>query len=161
VTVAKPVPGRRYNAQQMEAMRQAYPDLIIPGHVMRIDADGMFTIVPEVQGAGAFGRGRALQTAYRSKETIREIFPVEPIKRRTPQQRLDSLHASWAPEATAGGFPGLSEEQVRELVGRAWKRGEPVSSDDVRALAASMLEQAETKREASERKKVVRTSPTD
>ena len=36
-----------------------------------------------------------------------------------------------------------------------------MTAEDVRAAAATLLTQAENKFEASERKKVVRTSPTD
>ena len=161
--VPTPRPGRKYTAKQIETMRQAHPAFVMPGHVMRIDADGYTEFVPDHLAVDPWsGKGRALQTAYRSKETIKELFPTEkPRVKRTPQQRVDSMQKHMQDDAQRGGFPGLSEEKVQELVRRAWKRGQPVSADDVRKVAAGMIQEAENKFEASERKKVTRTAPSD
>ena len=153
-------------------MRQAHPDFVMPGHVMRLDPYGI-TFVPRSSAQGAVVTGRrksgglegddlALRTAYRSKESTRELFPVSPIKKRTPLERTASMTQNLLASRGADGRPlGLSDEQVRELVGRSWQRGEPVTSDHVRSIAASLLEEAESKDNAAQAKKVVRRSPTD
>ena len=152
----------KYTAQEWDAMRRAYPDASFPGHVTRLDADGTFTIVPEQQSAGAFGRGQALNTVYKSPRPIREDFPVAPIKRRTPQERTESMMQNLLQEwQKTGTIPGLSEEKVSELVVRSWTRGQPLSADDVRRAAANLLAEAERKDNAAQAKKVVRRSPTD
>ena len=141
-------------------MRLAHPDFVMPGHVMRIDPDGYTSFVPDRKAAMPWsGKGKA-QTAYRSKETVQEIFPTEPIKKRTPQQRVDSMQKHMQEDAMKG-FPGLPEEKVQEVVRRSWQRGEPVAAEDVRAFATALMQEAENKFEAAESKKVVRTAPSD
>jgi hypothetical protein len=153
-----PVIGKKYTTEQMLAMAQAFPELTIPGHVLRKDADGMYVIVPEAKAAGAFGRGKALDTAYRSKQSVEELFPTEPIRKRTPQERIASLADSLAEDMMAGR---LTREHLGEIAAQSWRRGEPVSGDAVQAVAAAALQMAENKFEDAEHKKVVRTSPTD
>ena len=139
-----PQVGKKYTLAQVQAMAREYPNLVIPGHVLRRDDSGMYSIVPENQAATSHGTDNALRTAYRSKEPISELFPQDPIKKRTPQERLDSMTARMAPDTVGrGGFPGLSDEKVSELVGYFWKRGRPVTAADVRAAAATLLQQAE------------------
>ena len=160
--VPTPKPGRRYTARQIEAMRLAHPGFVMPGHVMRIDADGYTSFVPDEQAAWAWsGKGRALETAYRSKETVKELFPIQnPRVKRTPQQRVDSMQQHMMQDAQQG-FPGLSEEWVQAQVRRSWKAGQPVSADDIRSAAAALLAEAEAVYEGTQRKKVVRDSATD
>ena len=160
--VPTPKPGRRYTAQQIEAMRQAHPGFVMPGHVMRIDADGYTTFVPDKQAVAPWsGKGEALNTAYRSKETVQELFPIQKHRvKRTPQQRVDSMQQHMMQDAQQG-LPGLSEEWVQAQVRRSWKAGQPVSADDIRAAAAALLAQAEAEYEGAQRKKVVRDPATD
>ena len=156
-SVPKPRPGVKYTAQQVELMRQAWPDFVMPGHVMRIE-NGLTSFVPDHKAVAPWsGEGRALNTYYTSEQTVDEMFPTEPIKKRTPQQRLDSLTERIAQT----GLVGLSEEKIQDLVGRSWKRGQPLTADQVRDAAASLLRDAENRFETSERRKIVRTSPND
>lgn len=155
-SVPKPRPGVKYTAQQVEMMRQAWPDFVMPGHVMRIE-NGLTSFVPDHQAAHAHGNGRALNTYYESEQSVAEMFPVDPIKKRTPQERLDSL----TKRIVESGLVGLSEEKVQELVGRSWRRGKPLAAEDIRTAAATLLQGAESSYEASERRKVVRTAPSD
>ena len=85
-----------------------------------------------------------------------------PIQKRTPQQRLESLANSFMEDCMAAGrIPGVDDEKTRELVGESWRQGRPFTAEDVRTAAATLLQQAENRFEASERKKVVRTAPRD
>ena len=165
--VERPRPGVKYTAAQFDEMRRAYPDLVIPGHVLRIDAEGTFSIVPWQEAAygGSYDPQRPEEDLPLKTYALgwdEDPFPVDPIRKRTPQERTNSMMTRLVGDwRKTGGIPGLSEEKVRELVGRSWKRGNPLSAAEVRRAAASLLQDAEAKYEASERKKVVRTSPTD
>ena len=165
--VPKPVPGRKYTAAQFDAMRRAHPDLVMPGYVLRIDADGSFSFVPwhKAAGGGAIDPRRPednLPLRTYGLGWDEDPFPLEPIKKRTPQQRTDSMMQRLLEgQRTLGQEMGLSEERVRELTARSWKRGQPVTAEHVRAAAATLLRVAEAKHEVSERKRIVRTSPSD
>ncbi|HEX5912896.1 MAG TPA: hypothetical protein VFY54_07190, partial [Rubrobacter sp.] len=149
---------------QMEAMRKAYPDFVMPGYAMRIDDDGMFSFVPWHQATygGVMDPDRPQDFRPRRQFQGEVSWDVKPIKKRTPQERLESLANSFMADVQKHGrIPGLDDEKTRELVGEAWRAGTPMTAEDVRAAAATLLTQAENKFEESERKKVVRTSPTD
>lgn len=148
-------------------MRQAYPGFQMPGYVMRIDADQMTSFVPwhEAAGGGAIDPNRPeedLPMRPIVSTWDEDPFPVDPIRKRTPQERTDSMMENLlAGQRELGQEMGLSEDKVIELTARSWKRGQPVTAEHVRAVAASLLRDAENRFEASERKKIVRTSPTD
>ena len=155
----KPRVGRKYTFEQIQQMHRENPGLVIPGHVLRKDADGLWSIVPDSKAAMPWsGKGKALETGYRSKETIKEMFPVDPIQKRTPQERIASLADKLAEDMKAGR---LTQEHLKDIEVRSWARGEPVSGEAIKAVAAAALQMAENKNEAAERKKVTRTAPSD
>ena len=159
-----PRPGRKYTPAQVEAMRQAYPDFIMPGYAMRVDEDGMFSFIPwnEASFGGARDPDRPQDFLSPRAYSADVKWDVPPIQKRTAQQRLDSLANSFMEDCQkAGRIPGVDDETTRELVGESWRAGQPFSAEDVVAAARTLLQQAENKFEAAERKKVVRTSPTD
>ena len=165
--VERPRPGVKYTAAQFDEMRRAYPNLVIPGHVLRIDAEGTFSIVPWQKAAygGSYDPQRPEEDLPLKTYTLgwdEDPFPVDPIRKRSPQERMDSMMTRLVGDwRKTGGIPGLSEEKIRELVGRSWKRGNPLTAAQVRTAVATLLQNAETKYEASERRKVVRTAPSD
>ena len=151
----------------MAQMRAAYPDFRMPGYVMRLDADGKTSFVPWSKAAGGGARDPRRPEEDLPLRTYQvgwdeDPFPTDPIAKRTPQERTDSMMSrlveGWK---ETGTIPGLSEEKVSELVARSWKRGQPLAAEDIRTAAANLLADAEVKYELSERKKVVRTSPSD
>lgn len=148
-------------------MRQAYPEFRMPGYVLRIEADGLSSFVPwhQAAGGGSFDPERPEENLpLRPLQATwdEDPFPTDPIAKRTPQERTDSMMENllegWK---RTGTIPGLSEEKVSELVARSWKRGQPLSAEDVRTAAANLLGEAENRFEATERRKVVRTAPSD
>ena len=159
-----PIAGHRYTAAEMKQMRVDNPGLELPGHVLRLQG-GMFTFVPwrQASGGGAREEGHVVRGPRVYELGFDEDpFPVDPIRRRTPQQRVESLTRKFLEDCRrAGKVPGLSDEKVTELTANSWKRGQPFTGEHVRQVAASLLADAENRYEASERKKVVRTSPTD
>lgn len=151
--------GKKYTLAQIQQMHREHPDLRMPGHVLRKDDDGLWSIVPDAQAAMPWsGKGKALDTAYRSKESIKELFPVDPIRKRTPQERIASMAERLAEDMKAGR---LTQEHLKDIEVRSWARGEPVSGEAIQAVAAAALQMAENKFEASESKKITRTAPSD
>ena len=154
----------KYTQAQIELMRAAYPDYQMPGYVMRHDADGTVSFVPSKQATFGGARDPSRPQDWQSPRGFSgEVsWDVPPIVKRTPQQRLESLANSFMEDVRkAGRIPGIDDAKTRELVGESWHSGRPFTAEDVRAAAATLLQQAETKFESAERKKVVRTSPTD
>ena len=66
---------------------------------------------------------------------------LPPIVRRTPQQRIESLAAR-----IKDSTPVELEVLFSELAVEYWKAGAPVAQEDLRAVAATLLNQTERKR---------------
>ena len=83
---------------------------------------------------------------------------VEPLRRRTPDQRVNSMAGRIMAQLNASG--GLLTESVfREVQAVAWEVGKPVSYEQARELASMYLHRAEKLQEEQDRKKIVRQSP--
>src|SRR3990167_8407034 len=94
--VSTPRPGVKYTSEQMAAMRLAYPDFQMPGYVMRLDADGTTSFVPWHKAAygGAYDpnrQGENLPLRTYAVGWDEDPFPVDPIKKRTAQERTNSM----------------------------------------------------------------------
>lgn len=134
-------------------MRAKYPNYQMPGYAMVHDEDGMVWFTPWDQapygGVRDPDRPQDRREARVYNFDPKKAFNVPRIKKRTPQQRLDSLTELWTPDAVAiGQIPGRKDKPIR-------------SAEDVRSFAAEMLGQAEAKFEESESKKTTRTAPSD
>jgi hypothetical protein len=157
-----PVPGQKYTATQMHAMRREYPGWEAKGYVWRLEK-GLASLVPWHQASG--GGARDSQGRITKGPRVYQLefdenpFPVKPIKKRTPQERIESLISRFGEDMQAGRV--LKPEQLEDIAADSWKRGEPVNGEALRTVAAYCLGEAEKKFEATERKKIVRTSPTD
>jgi len=157
--VSPPRPGVKYTAEQMQQMQREYPHFAMPGYVIRLEA-GLFSFVRWDDASYGGQGGPRSPRAYELVPTEPLVAP--PIRKRTPQQRLESLANNWDPDIRkAGTVPGLTEAQLEDVVGRAWRRGEPVTRTKVEEFAAEMLKRAENRFEAAERKRTVRTAPSD
>ena len=157
----KVLPYKRYTYAEMQRLRELYPGLLMPGFVIRANEDGTMQFV-KAEDASALHEWKSPR-GYEDTRPMDEVFPKEPIKKRTPQQRVESLVNRWIDDCKrAGGIPGVSEEQVSAVLGEHWKLSPSgITVEDVRKLAVAMLKRAENKYEASEQKKVVRTAPSD
>lgn len=158
--VGPPVSGRKYTGAQMDAMRRAYPNFVMPGHVLRIE-DGMFSFVPwhKASGGGSRDPNRPQENLPLRQWKAHHPLTADPIQKRTPQERIASLAARFADDLKAGKV--LTPDQLQDITAQAWKRGQPVSGEAVQAVAQHFLERAEREYEASEHKKVTRTAPSD
>jgi len=117
-------------------------NVTLHGYVARANADGTCQFIPAAEATDE-RRGRVYQAKDDVRASLEEGLPE--IRRRTPQQRAASLMLRMFAEAKrAGGIPGLSEEQVRSIVGEYWKAGQTeVTAEMVQRVAAHYLEAAE------------------
>jgi len=140
-------PGRKYTFKELEGFREdpSMRGWAAKGYVWEQDLDGTLQLVhwskSILDNEAKHPRG------YVDKRPIEEIFPTEPIAKRTPQQRKDSLIQRWWDACRkAGTVPGLTDEQLTELFGREWKAGvSEITYEDLSRMAATMLGDAENK----------------
>ena len=157
------VPGKRYGFAELQRLRNdpAFAQWAAQGYVWRQHLDGTMQLVhwsrSHMDNEVKNPRG------YVDSRSVKDIFPTEPIRRRTPQERKQSLiDRWWASCKEAGTVPGMTDEQLTNLFGREFKAGvTEITYADIERMAAAMLTDAEAKFEESEDKKITRTSPTD
>lgn len=78
------------------------------------------------------------------EEGMAALEEAHPMVRRTPQQRMESMTARLMSEvAKTGSVTGLSEDLVRSIAGESWKKGEPITAEAVRRVAAHFLGNAQ------------------
>jgi hypothetical protein len=140
-------PGVKYTFAELEGFREnpSLRDWAAKGYVWRQELDGTLKLVhwskSHMDNEVKNPRG------YADTRTMEEIFPTEPIKKRTPQERKDSLINRWWESCKkAGTVPGLSDEQLTNLFGREWKTGvSEITYADIERMASAMLQEAENK----------------
>ena len=67
--------------------------------------------------------------------------PLDPVRKRTPEQRLESMV-----RRLVGASPQTLEPILKQIAGEYWKQGAPVTVDALRAVASHYLNRAERKR---------------
>jgi hypothetical protein len=153
------LPGKKYTRQQIVAgVDQGEAERLKEvGYVLRHDVmDDTYSVV---HWTHAGGQGFAPRQAFDPSA----FSPPEPIKRRTPQERLDSLMLRFIEDCKeTGSVPGLDDDRISFLVGEAWRSGRSeMTGEIVRQVARHFLEDAEKKKEASDYKRVVRQAASD
>jgi len=155
------VPGRKYTFAEVAKLRES-PDLaerVLQGYVLRQDLDGTVQFVR--WDKATWGGGGAPSKPLRQYETTEpdpfDKASLPPITRRTPQARLASLSAAIAEDVRAGRV--FSEEQIRSIVGASWRKGQPITGEDVERIARAYLGEAEVEQEKRTRKKVADYRP--
>lgn len=73
-------------------------------------------------------------------EAVEQEFPMH---RRTPQERVDAMTRRLMSEVGKTGMTGLPDDLIKGVVGESWKRGEPISAEVARKVAAHFLGTAE------------------
>lgn len=162
------VPNKKYTLDQITDIIKNNPgveDLKMLGYVLRTHDDGMISFVLWKDASNAQAdKGPVSGRTYTQAGAAAAMKAELPaIVKRTPQQRIDSLMKRWVDQCRASGtIPGMTETEVNMVLGEGWRLGvSEMTAEDVRRLAAKMLQDSETKFEAAESKKTVRTSPTD
>jgi hypothetical protein len=147
----KLVPNRKYTYAELAELRDSdeLAQRAIAGYVWRQDLDGTMQLVHHTQATGGGrttgGRPERPDRLYVATEDPWGDLP--PIVKRTPQERKESLIAKWWDACRAAGtVPGLTDEQVTEIIGEDWKTGKSeMTGEIVERLAAAMLNDAERK----------------
>ncbi len=82
----------------------------------------------------------------------------DPIQKRTPQARVDSLLRKWIEDCKAQGrVPGMSDQQIRDILGPQWTDGRmDITAEEVKTVGAWFINDAEQKRSAANFKRVAR-----
>ena len=89
--------------------------------------------------------------------------PLDPIVKRTPQERVESLMQRFIEDCLiAGTVPGLDDARISAIVGASWEAGRSqVTGEVIRSIAANLLQEAENRKKVADYKKVVTPSPND
>ena len=140
-------PGVKYTFEELAKFREdpALADFAMKGYVWEQALDGTLELVH--WSKSILDNEVKNPRGYVSDLSVEEMFPTEPIKRRTPAERKESLIKKWWEECKkAGTVPGMTSEQLTELFGREFKVGETdITYADVESMAAKMLQTAENK----------------
>ena len=136
-----------YTFQELELMRNDpnLASLALKGYYLRHNLDDTVSFVHD-----------STVNARRGPVTTEVDWGLDPIVKRTPQQRRDSMVRNWFEECKrAGTVPGLSDAKVSEILGEDWVTGtSEMTVEVVERLAAAMLQDAENKKSHADYKKV-------
>lgn len=113
-------------------------DLKMQGYVLRADIDGTMSFVHWSQSGFKKNGGGVRRPRTQSREVD---WGLEPRKRRTPQERMESLMGRVGPDLRVYLKTDVGEE--------------------ARELAQDTITQVDKENEAAEAKKVVRTAPSE
>ena len=163
-------PNKKYTFAELEKLRQQFPDLARTwakkGYVWRMDLDGTMEMVHYTQASGGGGR-------FDAPNTLREMEPgrvfggapqeltsedLPRIRKRTPQERMDSLMAKVATDIKAGRVLTLDDVNKNRPDRPPAER---LDGEVVREVVQTFMEKAEAVNEEAESKKIVRTAPSD
>jgi hypothetical protein len=157
------IPGRKYTKAQMRSMmsEEYARALQYKGYVLQVDDRGLYSLVHHSKAFGGQVLERRKQgdlegTLERSDVGGTAQFEAPaPIRKRTPQERLDSfVQKLWPEVKSVGHIPGLKEDDILTVVLNAKGRAEQLdlenkrmTAEDVRQVAASLLTQSEKEHE--------------
>lgn len=133
------------------------------GYVTIAAADGTVRQVPYTQARTAYYAPGSIRLSKEEIETgqVWGTVPIKPhevevefaqkdVKRRTPNQRLDSMTSRLVNDWRRGM---INDGLLKEIAGEYWKAGTPISATRLREVAARLLTQAENEAKATERKR--------
>ena len=132
----------------------------VAGYIVRADADGMVGFVPWTEST-LYRAERDKLLVHESSDFAevmrRDVEAEHPMVRRTPQQRVAAMLVRLMGTAQrTGTVPGLTQEQISTITGAAWKEGDPLPADSVKAVAAHFLGIAEKQNREADSHRVTR-----
>jgi hypothetical protein len=134
---------RDQRAEQLEKYVWERPKDQGPGvldAVVQWDKEGGSKVVPSSQSLFDLeAEEKKLREVDEGTALLGQDLP--PIVKRTPQQRIESLA-----NRLRDSDPAFIEPILKELASEYWKAGMPVSTEDLRAVAASLLNQADRRK---------------
>ena len=134
-------------------------NVVLEGYCTRVDDDGI-RFVPWYESTHFRDEQGTPQThvshdfvPYMKDKLERE----HPIIRRTPQERTAAMALRILGEVKRSGrVTGLSDEELKTIVGESFKAGEPVTGSDIQAVAARLLGTAEKHNREADSHRVTR-----
>lgn len=159
-------PGRQYTREQIqkavtlgEAQR-----LQLEGMVLRHDVlSDKYSIVHWTQAGGGADFGQLRKPRQAMDNNAFNLDDIEPIVKRTPDQRVDSMMQRLVEHhKQTGTVPGIGDPEIMAVLGmtRGTKR-EGVTAEDIQRIVAHMLQKAENKKNRDDFNKIVVPSPND
>ena len=142
-----------------EIMDMYYKGLLrrvaVHGYVVQADAEGWVRFIPWWEKASLrmeTGTTRVTDITPEMDQLAHDVEEQHPMRRTSPQEKVARLALRIMAEAKRNGgtVPGLTDDQVHEITGEAWKTGENhITMEAVRRIAAHFLGVGEeTNREA-------------
>lgn len=90
----------------------------------------------------------------------KELEEKHPMFRTTPQEKVGRMMLRLMAEVKrTGTIPGLSNEDIKAIVGESWRTGDPITADAVRAVAAHFLGLGEKHNREADSRRVTRKHP--
>lgn len=134
-------------------------DITLEGYCTRADADGTIKFVPYYESTWfRLDADKPVQSGTNLAERmLADVEANHPIHRRTPQERVASMMLRLMAEyKRSGTLPGVPADLIERVTGSAWREGEPLTAEDIRAVAAHYMGVGEKENRESDRKRVAR-----
>ena len=149
--------GKNYTGEQLKRLLtpERARELQAQGMVLEMDAmSGLYHLTHFTSAAGV--RGSELP-----KTGTGGFAPLDPIEKRSPQERVNSLMLRFMEDCKAAGtVPGLDDMRISWILGEAWKTGmSQITGEHIRTIAAHYLQKAENEKAAADYKRTVTPSP--
>ena len=136
--------SRPYTGDEVLEMhsRGKLRDVTLEGYCTRVENDGTIRFIPYYEST--WFRTEQDRTDHAVPDfrqaMLDDLNANHPIIRRTPQERVASmmLRLMTAYKQT-GTLPGVPPDLIKRIVGSAWREGEPLTDEVVRAVAAHYL----------------------
>ena len=139
--------------------------ITLQGYCTRVDGDtGTIRFVPWHESTHfRMDQGkpvRAIADGF-GDAMLADINANHPIVRRTPQERVGAMMLRLLASAKGTGtIPGIPPEAITRIVGNAWREGQPLTEEVVRAVAAHYLGIAEVDNKEADSHRVARAHMT-
>lgn len=140
------------------------------GYVPRANGDGTISFAPWAETYLGNLEKTGMTRMYAQKDggdwvedARAQVEKDHPIVRRTPQTRVTSMALRLMAQAQRSGgmIPGMTQAEIRSIVGYAWTQGvTEITMDDMRKVAAKLMGVAEVDNREADSHRVTRLHPT-
>lgn len=155
--------SRTYSVEEIMSMyhKGLLKPIALKGYVTRADANGQIGFVPWHESTLARSEaGKKAAVTFDVDEMREGVEAEHPITRRTPQERVAAVALRILAEVKRSGGHGLTPQEVNQIVGETWAVGDPVTGEQVRALAAHFLGVGEKTNKEADSHRVTRAHAT-
>lgn len=148
--------GKKYSGGELKR-------LLTPEVAKGLQARGMvleFDVMSQTYQLTHFTKAKTSEISGKPVMGQGAFEPLDPIRKRTPQERVDSLMLRLIEDCKAAGtVPGLDDMRISHILGEAWKTGRSeVTAEVIRQVAQDFLADAEAKKNHADYKRTVTPS---